>query len=177
MPERSDFDFSEYENSGESAKVVAASIARKMSEYYTDKTVRKMASVGTGYFQLSSPRDYADWQTDYLIKMPIHIVESISDDMMKNDIYPLDNRYLCIHYLENESDSIIYTTDINAVESVMHHLSEIYEHRENSYESTPYEAGSQEAFFYKTSNRVVSYGIHPIEDSEDYLLELKFSSC
>ncbi|MCR4671430.1 MAG: hypothetical protein K5643_09605 [Saccharofermentans sp.] len=174
IPE-SDFNRKEYEDSGDAAGAGTKDIAGEMEKYFTDKTVKMLTACG-GH-ELANPRDYPDWEMDYVFNMRIKITDLITDDLMNREKYPLDNRYICIHYLEEETDRIIYTTDLNAVRSIMDYLSNLYCHEENEWERTPYENGSEESFYYRNYNRSMSYLIDPLSDSEDHFLTMKFYSC
>ena len=171
----SDYDRQEYEKSGEAEKAGTLNIAREMEKYYTDKAVRLMVRYGMNKFdRYDFP---SDWKRRFTIEMRIRIVDQITDEMMNTEKYPLDNRYICIHYLEDEADRIIYTTDLKAVWSAMDYMSDLYYHEENQRECTPYDRGTDEEDCYRSSNRDMDPLIYPVLESEDYFVKMRFYSC
>ena len=171
----SDYNRREYEGSGDAERACTKQIASEMEEFFTAGTVDKLVA-GNG-FTTAYPNDYPDWELYYIFKMRIRITDQITDDLMNTEKYPLDNRHICIHYLEDEADCIIYTTDLKAVWSVMDYLSDLYYHEKNEWGRTPYKVGSKEAFYYGNFDRSMSSCIYPDWESEDYFVKMSFYIC
>ncbi|MBR5976046.1 MAG: hypothetical protein IK020_12835 [Clostridiales bacterium] len=155
-------------------------IAKSIEAYFTLKTVKQLARCACPQYYGIGPYDYPDWTEDYDVKIKIVVSETIPAKIKDLEQYPDDDDYLCFHYKESdESENIIYTTDLDAVKMILSLVESLYEHEERSIHQSwdyPYKDDDLDSAYNRFSRRM-HFTIDENEETGEMFLKMVFWSC